>query len=86
MIHDSTGKKANLYAMIGSNKDDGIMLSGHTDVVPADTRNWTSDPFSLTEKNNKLYAINILFNTFKSHPFNLIKTRTLVILKNLLFI
>ena len=56
LIHDSTGKKANLYAMIGSNKDDGIMLSGHTDVVPADTRNWTSDPFSLTEKNNKLYG------------------------------
>ena len=56
LIHDSTGKKANLYATIGSNKDDGIMLSGHTDVVPADTRNWTSDPFSLTEKNNKLYG------------------------------
>ena len=56
LIHDSTGKKANLYATIGSNKVDGIMLSGHTDVVPADTRNWTSDPFSLTEKNNKLYG------------------------------
>jgi len=56
LIHDSTGKKANLYATIGSNKNDGIMLSGHTDVVPADTRNWTSDPFSLTEKNNKLYG------------------------------
>ena len=56
LIHDSTGKKANLYATIGSNKDDGIMLSGHTDVVPADNRNWTSDPFSLTEKNNKLYG------------------------------
>ena len=56
LIHDSTGKKANLYATIGSNKNDGIMLSGHTDVVPAYTRNWTSDPFSLTEKNNKLYG------------------------------
>ena len=56
LIHDTTGKKANLYATIGSNKDDGIMLSGHTDVVPADNRNWTSDPFSLTEKNNKLYG------------------------------
>ena len=53
----STGKKANLYATIGSNKKEGIMLSGHTDVVPANvSNNWNSDPFNLLEKNNRLYG------------------------------
>ena len=56
LIYDSTGKKANLYATIGSNKNEGIMLSGHTDVVPAIGNNWSSDPFNLTEKNNKFYG------------------------------
>lgn len=56
LIYDVTGKKANLYATIGSNKDEGIMLSGHTDVVPALENNWTSDPFHLTEKNKKFYG------------------------------
>ena len=56
LIYDATGKKANLYATIGSNKYEGIMLSGHTDVVPAISNNWNSDPFNLTEKNNKLYG------------------------------
>ena len=56
LIFDSTGKKANLYATIGINKGEGIMLSGHTDVVPALDNNWTSNPFSLIEKNNRLYG------------------------------
>lgn len=56
LIYDSTGKKANIYATIGSNKNEGIMLSGHTDVVPAIVNNWNSDPFYLTKKNNKLYG------------------------------
>jgi len=56
IIFDITGKKANLYATIGSNKNEGIMLSGHTDVVPALENQWESDPFSLTEKNNKLHG------------------------------
>lgn len=56
LIYDLTGKKANLYATIGSNKKEGIMLSGHTDVVPAIDNNWSTDPFNLTEKNDKLYG------------------------------
>tara|TARA_B110000438_G_C15159965_1_gene371353 strand:- start:8 stop:322 length:315 start_codon:yes stop_codon:yes gene_type:complete len=50
LIYDTTGKKANIYATIGSNKNEGIMLSGHTDVVPAIGNNWNSDPFNLTKK------------------------------------
>ena len=56
LIYDSTGKKANLYATIGSNKKEGIMLSGHTDVVPAIETNWNSNPFQLIKKNNRLYG------------------------------
>jgi len=56
LIYDSSGKKANLYATIGSNKNEGIMLSGHTDVVPAISNNWNCDPFDLTEKDNKLFG------------------------------
>ncbi len=41
--------KANLWATIGPKKDGGIVLSGHTDVVPVDGQPWTSDPFKLIE-------------------------------------
>jgi acetylornithine deacetylase len=50
------GKKTNLYATIGPDIAGGIVLSGHTDVVPVDGQAWTSDPFSLTEKNGRLYG------------------------------
>ena len=56
LIFDSTGKKANLYATIGNNKNEGIMLSGHTDVVPAIESSWGTNPFNLVEQNNKLYG------------------------------
>jgi acetylornithine deacetylase len=41
--------KANLWATIGAKRDGGIVLSGHTDVVPVDGQPWTSDPFRLVE-------------------------------------
>jgi acetylornithine deacetylase len=50
------GKKTNLYATIGPDIAGGIVLSGHTDVVPVDGQNWTSDPFTLVERNEKLYG------------------------------
>ena len=56
LVHDSSGKKANLYATIGSGNEGGIMLSGHTDVVPVTGQAWTDDPFHLTQKKNKLYG------------------------------
>jgi len=50
------GKKTNLYATIGPDKPGGIVLSGHTDVVPVDGQPWTSDPFELVERDGKLYG------------------------------
>jgi len=48
--------KANLYARIGPEINGGVMLSGHTDVVPVDGQNWTVPPFEMTEKDGKLYG------------------------------
>ena len=56
LIPDETGKKANLYGTIGADDRPGICLSGHTDVVPIDGQDWTSDPWALTEKGGKLYG------------------------------
>ena len=50
------GGKANLFATIGPEGDGGIVLSGHTDVVPAEETGWTSDPFALREADGRLYA------------------------------
>ena len=43
------GRKTNLYATIGPEGPGGIVLSGHTDVVPVDGQDWDSDPFAATE-------------------------------------
>ncbi len=50
------GKQANIFGTIGPEIDGGIVLSGHTDVVPAKELNWNSDPFKLTRKDNLLYG------------------------------
>lgn len=50
------GIKANLFATIGPETDGGIILSGHTDVVPAEEPDWLSDPFTLHEADGRLYA------------------------------
>jgi acetylornithine deacetylase len=50
---DEAGK-ANLYATIGPRDTAGLMLSGHSDVVPVTGQNWTSDPFALTDRNGRL--------------------------------
>ena len=50
------GKKTNLFATIGPDIAGGIVLSGHTDVVPVDGQAWTSDPFELTAKDSKLFG------------------------------
>ena len=55
-IYDETGKKSNLWATIGPADVPGYILSGHTDVVPVDDQNWTNDPFTLTERDGKLYG------------------------------
>jgi len=56
---DETKKRVNLFSTIAGKKKlngGGIILSGHTDVVPASAKEWSSDPFIATEKNNKVYG------------------------------
>lgn len=51
---DPTGQKANLFATLGPERDGGIVLSGHSDVVPVEGQNWTSDPFKMVERDGML--------------------------------
>jgi acetylornithine deacetylase len=53
---DATGAKANLFATIGPADKAGYVLSGHTDVVPVDGQNWTTDPFAMERKDGLLYG------------------------------
>jgi acetylornithine deacetylase len=54
--HDASGAKANLFATFGPDGDGGIVLSGHTDVVPVDGQDWSSDPFDAVVRDGKLYG------------------------------
>lgn len=53
---DETGAKANLFASLGPERDGGIVLSGHSDVVPVADQDWTSDPFGMAERDARLYG------------------------------
>ncbi|MFT4121295.1 acetylornithine deacetylase [Bradyrhizobium sp.] len=55
-ITDETGKKASLWVTIGPEDRPGLVLSGHTDVVPVAGQHWTHDPFKLREHDGKLYG------------------------------
>jgi acetylornithine deacetylase len=52
--YDETGQKASLYTHAGPAVDGGVILSGHTDVVPVDGQAWDSDPFTVVERDGKL--------------------------------
>lgn len=56
IVPNAEGTKANIYAQIGPSVPGGVILSGHTDVVPVDGQEWTSDPFSLTERGGRLFG------------------------------
>jgi acetylornithine deacetylase len=56
IIHSEDGHKANLYATVGPADRPGVMLSGHSDVVPIDGQDWTLPPFAMTERDGKLYG------------------------------
>ncbi|MEL6941666.1 MAG: M20/M25/M40 family metallo-hydrolase, partial [Bacteroidota bacterium] len=57
LVPNEEGTKASLHCRIGPAVDGGVILSGHTDVVPVEGQDWTSDPFVLTDKGDgKLYA------------------------------
>jgi acetylornithine deacetylase len=55
-VHDATGRKAALYANVGPEVEGGVVLSGHTDVVPVDGQVWDTDPFTVTERDGRLYG------------------------------
>ncbi|HLR12821.1 MAG TPA: acetylornithine deacetylase [Burkholderiaceae bacterium] len=56
LVENEEGTKANLYATVGPQTEGGVVLSGHTDVVPVDGQPWDSDPFVITEKDGRLYG------------------------------
>ena len=49
-------EKAALFAHVGPWEEGGVVLSGHTDVVPVDGQDWSTDPFCVTEKDGRLYG------------------------------
>jgi len=55
-ITSETKGKANIFATLGPDTDGGIILSGHTDVVPVEGQNWSIDPFKMKRKNNALFG------------------------------
>ncbi|MEM8775179.1 MAG: acetylornithine deacetylase [Pseudomonadota bacterium] len=56
LFHDESGEKANLFATLGPDIDGGIVLSGHSDVVPVADQDWASDPFKMEERDERLYG------------------------------
>jgi acetylornithine deacetylase len=56
LVFNDERSKANLFATIGSDDRPGVVLSGHTDVVPVDGQPWTVPPFEMSEKDGKLYG------------------------------
>ena len=56
VLGDDSGGKANLFATLGPEGDGGLMLSGHTDVVPVVEQPWDSDPFEMVEKEGALFG------------------------------
>ena len=55
-IENSTKDKSNLWARFGPDLPGGLVLSGHTDVVPVDGQDWNTDPFALTESEGLLFG------------------------------
>lgn len=56
LTFDDTENKANLYATLGPQDRGGVALSGHTDVVPIDGQDWSSDPWTVEERDGRLYG------------------------------
>ena len=56
LVHDDTGTKANLWAVVGPPDVPGLVLSGHTDVVPVAGQAWTSDPFRARTADGRIYG------------------------------
>ena len=55
-VGNDEGTKTNLYALAGPKAPGGVVLSGHTDVVPVEGQDWSSDPWTVVEKSGRLYG------------------------------
>ncbi len=55
-VPNDDGTKAAIYASVGPSVEGGVVLSGHTDVVPVDGQDWDSDPFTVTERDGRYYG------------------------------
>ncbi|TDT74980.1 acetylornithine deacetylase [Litoreibacter halocynthiae] len=55
-VYNDEGNKASLYANVGPDVEGGVVLSGHTDVVPVEGQAWDTDPFTVVQKDGKLYG------------------------------
>lgn len=55
-VPDASGEKAALWATVGPKADGGVVLSGHTDVVPVAGQSWTADPFTLRRADGRVYG------------------------------
>ena len=55
-VESEDGKKSNLYASVGPEETGGVVLSGHTDVVPTDGQDWQTDPFDPEVKDGKVFG------------------------------
>ena len=56
LTYDSENRKANLFATLGPGQNGGYVLSGHSDVVPVDGQEWTSNPFASEMRDGRLYG------------------------------
>ncbi len=56
LVYDDTGDKADLYALVGPSVEGGVVLSGHTDVVPVEGQEWSADPFTVVERDGRLFG------------------------------
>ena len=54
--HARDGTKANLFATLGQGHENGVLLSGHTDVVPVADQDWSHDPFDMVERDGRLHG------------------------------
>lgn len=56
LIHDETGNKCNLFATLGPDISGGVVLSGHSDVVPVTDQDWSGDPWDMREEDGRLFG------------------------------
>ena len=71
-VYNAEGTKAALYASVGPDVAGGVVLSGHTDVVPVAGQNWSSDPWSVVERDGRLFGRGVCdmkgFDALASNP------------------